>query len=402
VKEKDEVLATQKLLDTIRGEGHQGPSEFAVESTTPLTDHAAWPSAREKVILTRPLRSRSILPGRVKAGLDIGTRRVKLVRLERGAKGFRLLQLGLAELDPEGDSPEGQLKAQMDAARALLRDVNLHREPVVTCLCDPGIIIRQIMLPYMPLKDLERAIPFEARKHIPYDPTRVTIHHQIVSGGRKDRINQVLLVAVPHEALQRHRELLRALSLEPYAIEVGPLVLANAYLLTQRNPLETIVLLDLGSSGTLIDIRREEGIFFCRHLPISGDRFTKEIQSRMALSFEEAEGVKHGEISSDDPGYKDVQEALRPVMESLLMEIRRSLAYYDNVTGRMGFSRLLLTGGGALLPGLSGFLEEELELSVEVMDPLAGIDWDDAHYARGWIEKTRPMWTLGVGLAGRP
>jgi len=35
------------------------------------------------------------------------------------------------------------------------------------------------------------------------------------------------------------------------------------------------------------------------------------------------------------------------------------------------------------------------------MDPLEGLTWDDGHFPRGWVEKTRPLWAGAVGLATR-
>jgi type IV pilus assembly protein PilM len=89
-------------------------------------------------------------------------------------------------------------------------------------------------------------------------------------------------------------------------------------------------------------------------------------------------------------------------MEELLSEIRRSLAYYDYYTGRLGFSRVFVTGGGALLPGLLQSLEENLQLQVEVLDPFRGIHWDEASFPQGWVERLRPLWAGAVGLATRP
>jgi type IV pilus assembly protein PilM len=208
-------------------------------------------------------------------------------------------------------------------------------------------------------------------------------------------------VAISHEAIQRHREILDRLGIEPYAIEVGPLALVNAYLLGFHNPRETTVLLDIGASRTVIDIQRDGGIFFCRDLPISTAGFVREIQTRMGLSAKEIEEIKHGGTFSDEIDIKKMHNALQPGVDKLLMEIRRSLAFYDNVTGHLGFSRIFLSGGGALLPGLRESLEDNLDLPVQIMDPFEGIYWDEAKFPRGWMERTRPLWTVAVGLATR-
>jgi type IV pilus assembly protein PilM len=337
----------------------------------------------------------------VKVGLDIGTQMVKMVRLARGARGYRIVQLGLAEVSPKEDTLDARTKAQAEAIRSLLRDVQPKRDLIVTSLSDSGLLIRQATLPRMPQKDLARSIPFEARKYLPYDPAQVVLRYQVVSESRRDPTCQVLLVAVPQGAFQRHRALLEMAGVEPYAIEVGPLALANASLLFLRPSQENSVLLDLGASRTVINIMRDGETFFCRQLPASGEKLTEEIRGRLGVPAETAERLKRGRPNPGEPDSDQVFQALRPTLDSLVLEIRRSLAYYDNATGRAGFSRMLLAGGGALMPGLGKFLEENLGLAVGVMDVLKGVSWDEDQVAKGLMDRTGPLWVQALGLATR-
>jgi type IV pilus assembly protein PilM len=403
VKKNDGGLATQRLLEVIRGRGGMdgAPADTsqipdAVVSPTP----AVVPTA-DGPFLTRARKSKSLLPGRVKVGLDVGHHWVKMVRLERTARSIRLLQMGMAEVVPRDPSPEARLDAQVDAARGLLRDVQPRRDLLVTSLSDTGIIIRQATLPRMPAKDLAQAIPFEARKHVPYESSQVVLRHQVVGEDPKTATCQVLVVAVPRAAFQRHESLLKRLGVQPYAIEVGALAVANAYLAVTRGNPDCVAIVDLGATRTVIDIQRDGGIFFCRQLPISGETFTQEIQRAFGVPYESAERVKRGKSGPGDPDIQAVMEAVRPAVDGLLMEVRRSLAYYDNMAGRRGFSRILLTGGGALLPGLGAYLQENLGLPVELMNPLAGLQWDPGDLGGGWIERALPFLGVAVGLATR-
>ncbi len=403
VKGEDDLLATQRLLEVIRGERDAGglfprPGQ-GQEPTKGRGPDPSFP--REKVVLTRSLKSRHLLPGRVRVGLDVGKASVKMIRLERAGRGFRLLQMGVGAVSPKEETADAYIEAQAEVAKALLRDVHPKKELIVTSVSDSGIIIRQATLPRMPPRDFARSIQFEARKYMPYDPSQVILRHQVVADDRKGPTCQVLLVAVPKEAVERHRALLQMAGLQPYAVEVGPLALANAHLLARRDARETVVLLDLGESRTVVDICREGGVFFCRQLPISGEGFRQEIMGTFGVPREMAERLKNGEDLPDGPGPREVADALRPLMDGLLTELRRSLAYYDNITGRLGFSRVLLAGGGSMIRGLRGYLEEGLGLPVGIMDPLEGVTWDDGHLPRGWVEGTRPLWAGAVGLATR-
>lgn len=403
VKGEDDLLATQRLLEVIRGERDAGglfaTSGQSQEPTKGPRPDPTFPT--EGVVLTRSLRSRHLLPGRVRVGLDVGKASVKMIRLERAGRRFRVLQMGMGAVSPREDTAEAHTQAQAEVAKALLRDVHPKKELIVTSVSDSGIIIRQATLPRMPPKDFARSIQFEARKYMPYDPSQVILRYQVVADDRRGSTCQVLLVAVPKEAMERHTAFLQTAGLQPYAVEVGPLALANAHLLARRDAPETAVLLDLGESRTVMDICREGGVFFCRQLPISGEGFRREIMARFGVSPDIAERLKGGADLPEGPDPREVAQALRPLMDGLLMEVRRSLAYYDNITGRLGFSRVLLAGGGTSIKGLRGYLEEGLGLPVGVMDPLEGLAWDDGHFPRGWVEGTRPLWAGAVGLATR-
>ena len=359
-----EQVATQKLLDLIRGRSGQEPigERPAAQGTS------SWDEG--KVILSKEIRHRSKLGGRVRIGLDLGTKTVKMVKMERTGRGFRLLQVGIAPVSHEVSMVSGAQQARIEAAKALLS--SWKKEPVVTCLGDSSTLIRQISFPRMPPKELERALAFEARRHMPYDPARMILRHQVLSEDKRTGTCEVLLVATGRDSLREHRNVLEKLGVEPNAIDVTPLALANASLLGSGSREETIVVVDLSATGAVVVVHRVHGLFFSRHLP-----------------FAVADVAEQG-------GAEEKEK-----IGELAVELRRSLAYYDNVTGRMGFSRILAAGGGAMRKEVLSALERELGLEVEVMDPCDQLEVDPELAEEGWIRETSPLWVQAMGLAMR-
>lgn len=357
-----ETVATQKLLEVIRGAPFSGnhflsgPSEAVQEGSSTL-------SGTQQVLLSPPEPPRCRFRARVRVGLDIGHSMVKMVKVELTSRNVRLLQVGLAPV--RSSSPENSERAQ--AASALLNAVK--GSPVVTSLGDANTLVRQISFPKMPPRQLVQAMEFEARKHLPYDPAKMLLRHQVVAQDRKNSTCQVLLVAVARDALREHQALLKRLGLEPHAIEAAPLALANVSLLAAGDSEETVVVVDIGFSGTLISIQRKDGMFFSRYIPLSL-------------------GTK-GQGAPDLKGSK---------LEDLVVETRRSLAYYDNVTGKMGFSKVMLAGGGAMLQEVGSILQEKLGLPVEPLNPLARIHRDKGPHSQDWVAQTSPLWAQALGL----
>jgi len=357
-----ETVATQKLLEVIRGGPVSGNRSLS-GTPEPAKGNPFALLGTEDVLLSPPQAPRSRFRARVKVGLDIGHSMVKMVKVEHTPRSLRLLQVGIARV--KSSSPESSQR--LEAAKALLRDVK--GSPVVTSLGDADTLVRQISFPRMPPRQLAQAMEFEARKHMPYDPGRMVLRHQVLAEDKKNSTCQVLLVAVGREALREHKALLDRLGLEPYAIEAAPLALANVSLLAGGDSEETMVVMDMGSSGTLISIHRQEGMFFSRYIP---------------FSLEAGEG--------------DSQELEGSSLEGLVVETRRSLAYYDNVTGRMGFSRVMLVGGGAMLREVSSILQEKLGLPVEPLNLLARVHWDRDTLSQDWVAETAPLWAQALGL----
>ena len=92
---------------------------------------------------------------------------------------------------------------------------------------------------------------------------------------------------------------------------------------------------------------------------------------------------------------------LKPIINELIKEVRRSLVYYDNQTGKTGFSSLVVTGGGALLPGISEVLGSELGLEVEFLDPFKRLHVDEAGHPELLMKEHAERLSLGLGLALR-
>lgn len=362
MKKDSETVAAQKLLEVIRGGPVSGKRPLPV-SRIPEAPEEKLSSllGTGEVLLSPPEVPRSRFRSRVRVGLDIGHSMVKMVKLERTRRSLRLLQVGLARVGSSG----GESSQRAEAAEALLKD--LKGSPVVSCLGDAATLVRQISFPKMPPRQLAQAMEFEARKHMPYDPARMLLRYQVLAEDRKSSTCQVLLVAVARDALREHQALLKRLGLEPYAIEVSPLALANVSLLAAAEAEETMVVMDMGFCGTLITIHRRQGMFFSRYIPWNV-------------------GLEGGEVKGEFG------------LEELVVEIRRSLAYYDNVTGRMGFSRVMLAGGGAMLQGVSSLLQEKLGLPVEPLNPLAGIHWEKGPPSQDWVALTAPLWAQALGL----
>ena len=95
---------------------------------------------------------------------------------------------------------------------------------------------------------------------------------------------------------------------------------------------------------------------------------TAAVAGRLRVSTEEAEALKRQSSQDQDAG-PEVADAVQGALRPLLNEIRNSFAYL-NAGGRdADVTRLLLSGGGSLLPSLRWALADQLDVPVRPGDP---------------------------------
>jgi len=389
---KKDIAATNRLLRVIRGEGDfesspRQPEPPRQERATP----ERLPLPEKKVRESVGLLSKKTL------GLDIGSHSVKCVQLEkRGAGAYRLLSIDACEIAPEGvDLGEDPKKLTVAAIKKAIERINLRRTAVITAIGGVSTAIRQIELPFMTEKELASAIKWEARNYIPFDINDVELDYQVIHTSRASNKLDIILVSVIKDFVRYHVEVLQEIPIEPQIIDVNPLALVNAVTFNEEIERDQfVVLMDIGDKNTTLSIYGEEGQYFVRNIMISGNDFTDDIMRGNGLSYRDAERFKKSQDSVD------LIEAIKPSLDNLVREVRRSLTFYENQTKIRGFSTIILTGGSAPLKGLDRYLSAELGLPVRILNPFRKIDVERASTLTSF-ENDLSQWALAVGLAIR-
>ncbi len=100
-------------------------------------------------------------------GLDIGSRDVKAVELERTGGTYRVTQVACKPLMGDG--------AQAETLRRMMGEVRFGTNRVVTAVSGRSVIVRYISMQLMNDSDLHTAIHYEADKYIPFGLDEVVI-----------------------------------------------------------------------------------------------------------------------------------------------------------------------------------------------------------------------------------
>ncbi len=252
--------------------------------------------------------------------------------------------------------------------------------------------------------EMNSSILLEARKHIPLDGSDTVVDYQIMGDDPKesDKV-RVLVIATTKKQFESHQDFLREIDIRPGVMDVESLALLNSYIINSQLPDNGIVVfLDVGAKKTSLSVFGRNDMFFTRDLKIGGFDFTKELMDNYDLDYFEAEKVKKDQGMEPSLPKKKSEEGdslslvEKTSLERFGDEINRSLRYYVKETGQSVFVHFVLTGGGAMLPGLDTYLNNKFNLPIELYNPFNQLD------SRITIDTPNPsQFAVAIGLAIR-
>ncbi|MCF3648595.1 pilus assembly protein PilM [Synoicihabitans lomoniglobus] len=283
----------------------------------------------------------------------------------------------------------GDTSTDLDRALAVLK-TSLGGGPVHLVLPGHLALTKAVRLPAAVAAQRDKLIAFEARQNIPYDLDEVCWDHQLLAETPAEIV--VLIAAAKIDAVTAFTSPIGAAGFEPVTVQPAGIALERAYRSTLAGgATEPVLLVGIGARSThLVFIEGEA--YHLRTLALAGHTITRGIAQALDQSFAEAEQLKRQVLGGvvtlppESPAGRAVQAAVDAFGARLILEISRSLVTHKRQNGGTDPTRVILTGGGARVPGLAEKLTAKLQRPVE---PL------------GLSEGTAELWGGAVAAAGK-
>ncbi len=335
-------------------------------------------------------------------GLDIGSSAVKVVELRRFKGGYELSRAGLQPL-AAGTVVDGVIadaRSLADSIQEIFSRHTIKNKNVATSVAGHAVIVKKISLPAMSREELDESIQWEAEQHVPFDAADVNLDYQVLEGASGSGEAEVLLVAAKKDKILSHTEVIAQAGRSPLVVDVDAFALQNAYQSNYRPASSmTAALLNIGANIMNVVVTRGGIPLFTRDVSVGGNQFTGLLQKELDLSFEEAEQVKReNSIEGVDAGH--VSSLLESVSEVLLLEIRKSIDFFEATSVGERIQRVYVSGGCSNVTGFMDLLQRKLDLPLEPLDPFKSI-----RVGKGVNEEKlyqeAPSLAVAVGLALR-
>lgn len=353
-------------------------------------------------------------PGKSFLGVDIGTFSIKIVELSLSGNRRKLENYGEIEAEAFYNKPFRVFEKNMltvsdrDVVRAILailEATGLKTKKAYFSIPDFSSFFTTFSLPFMTDEELEQAIRYEARRHVPLPLADVTLDWQIIEGGKspgqKSNSLKILLVAVPNEIIQQYLNIAKNSQLELIALEAEAFGLVRA--LIKEEEKGPVVLIDIGARSTTISIINN-GILKSSHsFNTSGNDFTSAISRGLNVDYKAAEELKkkHGIVghgSREGEVETNTRELMLPLIDLLLNEAKKiSQDFYQTENEKI--QQVIIAGGTAMLPGLPEYFSKILEKPVKIGNP-----FEDIYYPPildETLKKVGSSYAIALGMALR-
>lgn len=348
-----------------------------------------------------------LFSGRKKlVGLDIGSSSLKLVAMQETSKGYLLKSFYQVPV-PRGVIMDGVLVEHEELSariKELFKLSGCRIKSVVTSLSGHAVIVKKVSFTTMDEGELRDLIHDEASKYLPFDDmAEVYFDFQILGANDYNpNLMEVLLVAAKKDIIDSYVEAIKGAGLSPVIVDVDSFALETMY---EENydfaETDVAVIVNIGASITNINVVKGGMSIFTRDFTLGGNAVTEAIQNQLGLTFDEAEKIK---IAGPE-GAQRLQEtgaiSMLSLAEPICLEIERSVDYFRSTFGNEEIKQVLLSGGGAMIPGIAAEITQRLGIDTEVINPFRKIGYDKKVIDATTIEGIGPIAAVGVGLALR-
>ncbi len=333
-------------------------------------------------------------------GLDIGSKTIKIVELEKTRDSYKLKAsgiIGYKSSTPEHLSDDKEIAVLSDVIRKLHKEAKIVSREVVVSIPETQVYTRMIRFPLLTDSEVASAVKWEAEQYIPFPIEEAVIDYQIIDKNENATPPQVyvLLIAAPKLLVDRYVKLIGMCKLDLVAIETELVAIARSICPIDQ----TVMVADFGARSTNIAIVKNSSLMMSRSIPTAGDALTRAVAQGLGIEAQQAEEYKktYGLSSSNLDG--KIKSILYPVLRMVSDEIKKAIHYYQSEGEGEPPKSLILTGGSAGMPEVASIMTELLGIEVSIGNPFTKVQIDPQ--ALKQISGYAPFYAIAVGLSMR-
>lgn len=324
-------------------------------------------------------------------GLDIGSKKIKLVRVSKGGKGFKLHSMGSIST-PAGAVETGAIynPEQLGQEIAVLaKDMGVKGKRIVSAVSGQQVYHRNLVMPKMKMSELRDAAIFQATTFLPIPVEDAAIDifpvkHYADEEGEK---TEVFFVAVRQQQLDNLTAVCNIAGLKLAAVEIEPVAINRFF--WQKRDYSVRAYLNIGAYRSYLSVFKDNTLGFHRYMAFGSSAFFLNQPAP-------PETEENGQEWNGAPAESSSDYLIR----DMVSELQRSVEYYAMQNQGKSLEGILLCGGGSRISGIAATLAKYLGIGFELANPLDRLSLPGKLDERA-IEELRHDFLIALGLAAR-
>ena len=270
------------------------------------------------------------------------------------------VSVAAASRDP-GQTPQLKACGQSPDAAALGALVAEHRlagTRAVAVLPPEAYSLHLLERPQVPDAELRQAVRWKVKDLLDFPLEEAVVDAFPVPGNpARGRQDMVYVVAARRERVQAEVTRLEAARLRPAVVDIAELAQRNLAAL-QPEDAGGVAVLHLGPGEGLLTVSREGVLYLARRLELG--------LGELGGAGGGLEGPLGGTVDGDGPALEleGFDQAQRQAMDTVALEVQRSLDYYESHFGQPPATALVVAPLAQPLPGFVEHLEASLAVRV--------------------------------------
>ena len=322
------------------------------------------------------------------ASIDIGSSSIKLIKAKRGFKKFEILSVVSESIDLTAADSD-YMSALDSSITNMLGKENLYGFNIVISIPTDYVILRNITFPFTDIKKIANTIPFETEDSIPYPIDMVEFDFQTIQSEETDK-RDVIIGAVKKDFINEITKIFNKHELSPVFVGLESNALLRCYEWFNSVNEETILQVDIGKNKTLVNIVHNTSIVYTRGISIGISGIIEKTAKILNVSLNKAQNIiesldidlssfevnlkkdnfKRSDITKNKLKliFQEAEQIIKSIAAEITLTIKASRVY----SAYPQFSRIIVTGGGSNIKGLSKIISDESGLPVVFMPFLDG------------------------------
>lgn len=306
-------------------------------------------------------------------GLDFGHGVIRAAEVSVGGAKHRPVLHRYHEVEVPLDAIKEGVVADRDAVVSALKWLwtvgSFSTKQVVIGMGSQQVLIRELVLPSMPLKHVRESLPFRVQDLLPLPVEEAVLDFYPIEefDAEGERRLRGLLVAATRESVLTNIGAAAAAGLHATDVDLIPFALTRAHL--EHGAGGTKVIVHVGAVSTSVIVAERGVPQFIRMLPNGGQDLTASLIEQLGVRPDLAEDLKRriGVVAhEDDPQSTPVARIVGEGAREIVQAVKTTVSFYENAHPESHVDGIVISGGGAMLRGLAEQLAETTGLAVSV------------------------------------